>query len=48
MDHGRLLKKIFESKSEGKRRMERPRLKWLEDVEMGLSELVIKDSDIRQ
>lgn len=33
LDHGRLLRKVFESKSEGSRRMGRPRMTWLEDVE---------------
>ena len=33
MDHGMLVKKIFESTSEGRRRMGRPRLRWLEDAE---------------
>ena len=32
MDQRRTFKKVFESKSEGNRRRERPRLRWLEDV----------------
>jgi hypothetical protein len=31
MDHGRVVKKIFESRPEGRMRMGRPRLRWLED-----------------
>jgi hypothetical protein len=33
MDHARVVKKMFESKLEGRRRRGRPRLRWLEDVE---------------
>jgi hypothetical protein len=37
MDHGRVVKKIFESTAEGRRRrrrrIRRPTLRWLEDVE---------------
>lgn len=36
MNHGRLLKKMFESKAGGIRRKERPGLRWLEDVEKNL------------
>jgi hypothetical protein len=32
MDQGRIVKKIFESKQEGRRRVGKPRLRWLEDV----------------
>ena len=38
MDHGRLVKKMFESKPEVRRRMGRPRMRWLEDVERDLRE----------
>lgn len=38
LDHGRLVKKMFESKPEGRRRMGRPRMTWLEDVEGDLRE----------
>jgi hypothetical protein len=34
-DHGRVVKRIFESKPKGRRRMGKPRLRWLEDVEKG-------------
>jgi len=33
---------IFESKPEGRRRMSRPRLRWLEDDERGLREMNVK------
>ena len=33
MDHGRAVKKMVESKPEGRRRMGRPRLRWLQAVE---------------
>ena len=36
MNHGRVVKKIFESKAKGRRRMGRPRLRWLVDVEKDL------------
>jgi hypothetical protein len=42
MDHGRVLKEIFESKPGGKRRKERLRLRWLEDVENNLREINFK------
>ena len=42
MDHGMLVKKIFESTPEGRRRMGRPRLKWLEDDEKYLQEMKVK------
>jgi hypothetical protein len=38
MDHGRIIKKILESKLEGRRRMERPTLRWLEDAEKDLGD----------
>jgi hypothetical protein len=33
MEHGRIVKKIFERKLEVRRRIGRPRLRWLEDIE---------------
>jgi hypothetical protein len=44
MDRGRVVKKIFESKLEGRRgrRMGRPRIRWLEDVEKDLREVKFK------
>ena len=42
MNHGRVDKKIFESKPEGRRRIGRSRLKWLEDVEKDLREMKFK------
>ena len=42
MDQGRTVKKIFERKSKGSRRMGRPRLRWLEDVEKGLPDMKVK------
>jgi hypothetical protein len=41
MDHGRTVKKIFESKPEGSRRTGRPRLRWLEDVQKDLREMEV-------
>ena len=38
----RAVKKIFESKLEGSRRKERPRLRWLEDIEKNLWEMKVK------
>ena len=37
-----LVKKIFESKPDERRRMERPRLGWLEDGENNLREVKVK------
>jgi hypothetical protein len=37
-----VVKKIFESKPEGRRRMGRPRLRWLEDAEKSLWEMKVK------
>ena len=34
----KIVKKMFEIKPEGRRRMERPRMRWLEDVESDLRE----------
>ena len=42
MDQGRTVKKILESKPEGRRRRERPRMRWLEDVEKDLREMKVK------
>jgi hypothetical protein len=42
MDHGRVVEKIFESNPKGRRRMGRPRLRWLEDVKRDLREMKIK------
>jgi hypothetical protein len=43
MDYGRVVKKIFESKPKGRRRrMGRPRLRWLEDAEKDLWEMKVK------
>lgn len=38
LDHGRLVKKMFEIKLEGRRGTGRPRMRWLEDVESDLRE----------
>jgi len=42
LDRGRLVKKIFERKPEGRRRMGRPRMKWLENVERDLREMKVE------
>jgi len=42
IDQGRTVKKVFESKLEGNRRMGRHRLRWLEDVEKHLWEMMFK------
>jgi hypothetical protein len=42
MDQGKAVKKIFESEPEGSRRRERPRLRWLEDIEKDLLVMKIK------
>ena len=39
MDHGRVVKKMFESKPEGRERMGRTRLRWWEDVEKDLQDM---------
>jgi hypothetical protein len=41
IEHGRIVRKIFESKAEG-RRMVRPRLRCFEDVEKDLWEMKVK------
>jgi hypothetical protein len=33
MEDGRIVKKIFEGKPEGRRRIGRPRLRWVKDME---------------
>jgi len=45
-DHGRVVKRIFESKPKGIKRMGKPRLRWLEDVEWDLRKM--KDKRWRQ
>jgi hypothetical protein len=42
MDQERAVKKLFESQLEESRRMGRPRLGWLEDVEKDLWEMKVK------
>ena len=42
MDQGRVVKKISESKPEGRKRMVRPRLRWLEDAEKNLWDKKVK------
>jgi hypothetical protein len=42
MDHGRVVKKISESKPEGRIKMERLRGRWLEDVENDPLEMKVK------
>ena len=42
MDQGRIVKKIFGSKSEGSKRSGRPWLRWMEDVEKYLREMEVK------
>jgi hypothetical protein len=42
IDHARVLEKIFDSKSEGRKTIERPRPRWLEDVEMNLRVIKVK------
>ena len=43
MDQGRTVKKVFERKLGGSKRRERPRLRWLEDVEKELWEVNVKE-----
>jgi len=38
-DHERAVKRIFESKPKGRKRMGKPRSRWLEDVEWDLREM---------
>jgi len=42
IEQGRVVKETFQSKSEGRRRMGRPKLRWLKDVERDLREMSIK------
>jgi hypothetical protein len=42
MKHRRIVKKILEGKSEGRRRIGRLRLRWLEDVGKDLQEVKVK------
>jgi hypothetical protein len=42
MDHGRVFSNTFDSKPEGRRKMGRPRLRWLECVEKDLWEMKVK------
>jgi hypothetical protein len=42
MDQRREVKKIFDSKPEGRRKVGRPRLRWLDDVENDLRVMKIK------
>jgi hypothetical protein len=42
MDQRRFVKKIFDSKPEGRRKVGRPRLRWLDDVENDLRMMKIK------
>jgi len=42
MDCERVLNKILESEQEGRRRMRRTRMKWLEDFEKNLKEVKVK------
>jgi hypothetical protein len=42
-EHRRVVKEIFETKSEGRiRRMGRPKLRWLKNVERELREMKVK------
>jgi hypothetical protein len=42
MDQRTVVKKIFDSKTEGRRKVDRPRLRWLDDVENVLRVMKIK------
>jgi hypothetical protein len=42
MDQRRFVKKVFDSKPEGRRKVDRPRLRWLDDVENYLRVMKIK------
>ena len=39
MDRARVVKKLFDCKSEGRRRMGRPKLRWPEDIQKNLQEM---------
>ena len=45
MNRGRVDKKIFDNKPEGRRRIGGPRLRWLKDVEKDLWEMKFKQWD---
>jgi hypothetical protein len=42
MDQRRVVKKFFENKPEGRRKVGRPRLRWLDDVENDLRVVKVK------
>jgi hypothetical protein len=42
MDQTKVAKKIFENRSEGRRKVVRPRLRWLEEVKNDLKEMKVK------
>jgi hypothetical protein len=42
MDQRRVVKKIFDRKPEGRRKVSRPRLRWLDDVENYLRVMKVK------
>jgi hypothetical protein len=42
MDQRRVVKKIYDSKPEGRRKVGRPKLRWLDDVENNLRVMKIK------
>jgi hypothetical protein len=42
MDQRRVVKEIFESKSEGRRKVGRERVRWLDDVENDLRVMKVK------
>jgi len=42
MDQGRTVKEVFESQPEGGRRVGRPRMRWLEDVEKNVGDMNVK------
>jgi hypothetical protein len=48
MNNERVVKKISESKADGRRRMGRPRLRWLEDAEKDLRETKVKKDGERR
>jgi hypothetical protein len=45
---GSVVKKMLESKPEGRRSIERPKLRWLEDAEKDLLEMMVKSGDRQQ
>jgi hypothetical protein len=42
MDQGQMVKRLFDGKAGGRRRVGRPRLRWLDDVEVDLRTMGIK------